>query len=164
MRGVTLAAIACCLACDPPSATVATGGSGDRLGVWVPDRGATLVSVSRSGLVVPTYTVVSDQESWRALWSLVWRDSVPPPSLPAIDFVLAAVVVASPGQGGGEGTVSIDSIVTYVAGAIGYVSEVRAGPTCPGGSVLAAPVHMAVVLDHPPVVRWDVRTSLAVCP
>lgn len=108
--------------------------------------------------------VVSDPSGWQELWALTWSDSLPPPPLPTIDFVLTSVVVAGLGQRAGQGlAISVDSIVMRVTGAVAYATEAQPSAHCVGATGSAAPVHMVHAPGHPPVVAWVLSTNRVGC-
>lgn len=157
---VLLAGLACA-----DSTPMGPGASSDRLGVWVPGPTATLFLAEDSGLDNPLLSVVSDRPTWQALWAEVWRDSLHPPPLPPVDFVLASVVVVGMGRRAGEGySVIIDSIVTKVSGAVLYASSVVPDSRCQRGAGESTPLHMVHTPGHPPIDDWRIGVLLQSCP
>ena len=54
----------------------------DRLGVWIPGPGATLLSTGASRLDNPTMAVVSSSAAWLDMWSRAWGGIAGSPALP----------------------------------------------------------------------------------
>jgi hypothetical protein len=153
-----LVATGCAEISQPPSQ-----GQGDRVGVWVPDRFATILRTSSSELANPTFAVVGDTLAWRDMWTRAWPQASAP-ALPAIDFVLYSVVVVGRGSPGGQGYgVEVDSIVMRTFSAEVFFTESLPGTGCPVASGSTAPVHMIRVIGHPPVTTWSTRTVAQDC-
>ncbi|MGE0353856.1 MAG: protease complex subunit PrcB family protein [Gemmatimonadales bacterium] len=162
-RALVLAALLAAPGCGPAS-HFQPPDDGDRLGVWAPDPGSTLLQTAQSSLTDPTLAVVSDTSTWRPLWTRAWPGPQAAPQLPTIDFVLTSVVVVGLGTRAGLGyTVTIDSIVTRTAGATLFATESKPGSHCDTGTGISSPVHMVHAPGHPPVIAWDVRTISVDC-
>ena len=136
----------------------------DRLGVWTPDPSATILRTTLSNLDNPTLALVSSSTAWDALWAQTWGGTQASPPLPAIDFVLSSVVVVGLGKRAGPGySVSIDSIVIHIAGAVLYATELGPGAHCDASSGSSAPVHMVHAPGHPPISNWRIGTVRRDC-
>jgi hypothetical protein len=143
-------------ACDDVT-RLAPQHTSDRLGVWVPEPGSTVLHTDQSKLGNPTLAIVSDPATWRALWTAAWGGMHAAPALPPVDFVLASVVVVGMGTRAGLGyAVTIDSIVAHTVGAVLYATETLPGAHCDISTSASAPVHMVHAPGHPPVVEWRV--------
>lgn len=163
MHRLILAVLVLATGCDE-AAPFEPQDSADRLGVWVPDPGATILHTSLSRLDDPTLTVVSYPAPWRALWTLAWGGTQASPALPAIDFVLSSVVVVGLGKRAGLGfSVTIDSIVVRTVGAVLYATESQPGARCDASTGTSAPVHMVHSPGHPPIIDWRVGTIRRDC-
>jgi len=126
--------------CDDPS-RVAPRNTDDRLGVWVPEPGATVLHTDQSKLHNPTLAIVSDAASWRTLWTQAWGSAQATPALPPVDFVLSSVVVVGTGKRAGLGySVIIDSIVVHTVGAVLYATETLPGAHCDITTAASAPI------------------------
>jgi hypothetical protein len=142
--------------CDDVS-RLAPRHTSDRLGVWVPEPGSTVLHTTQSKLSNPTLAVVSDAATWAALWTQAWGGMQAAPALPPVDFVLASVVVVGMGTRAGLGyAVTIDSIVAHTVGAVLHATETLPGAHCDISTSASAPVHMVHAPGHPPVVEWRV--------
>lgn len=129
----------------------------DRLGVWIPGPAATLLSTPHSGLTNPTLAVVSSPAAWLTLWTSAWDGIAGSPPLPAIDFVLTSVVVVGLGSRAGRThSVTIDSIVQHISGAVLYATEWQVAASCDLAPGSSAPLHMVHAPGHPPVRDWRV--------
>jgi hypothetical protein len=136
----------------------------DRLGVWIPGPGATLLSTPFSSLDNPTMAVVSSPAAWLDLWTRAWTGISGSPALPPIDFVLSSVVVLGLGSRAGRTfSVTIDSIVQHIPGAVLYATEWQVGASCDLAAGLSAPLHMVHAPGHPPVIDWRVGMARRNC-
>lgn len=150
------------LACGQPS-VLGPPDSSDRLGVWVPDGSATLLRTGHSGLEDPLLTVVSTRASWQTVWAQAWSGATAAPLLPAVDFVLASVVVVGLGRRTGDHTVTIDSIVTKISGAVLYGTAETLDSRCQAAVGHSTPVHMVLSPGHPPIVDWQLGHQVRSC-
>ena len=131
--------------------------AGDRLGVWIPGPDATLLSTPHSGLSNPTMAVVSSPAAWQTVWNSAWAGIAVSPALPAIDFVLSSVVVVGLGSRAGRThSVTIDSIVQHISGAVLYATEWQVAASCDPAPGPSAALHMVHAPGHPPVRDWRV--------
>ena len=137
----------------------------DRLGVWIPDPGATLLKSAQSSFQAPRHLLVEDRATWETLWAESWGGADKAPPLPQMDFVLASVVVVGTGKRAGPGiSITIDSIVTFTAGAVAYATDLQPDARCEALSGTSSPVHMAFMTGHPPVKDWRVSMAVQSCP
>ena len=165
-RYILLAGLVALLGCEQAAHFAPQDPSGDRLGSWAPDPGATILRSPLSSLDNPTLVVVSDSATWSALWSRTWAgDPQPQPGLPGMDFVLSSVVVVGLGRLPGPGyQVTIDSIVVHTGGAVLYATEGQPGSACSTAPGTSSPVHMVRSPGHPPVIDWHLTTMTDGCP
>ena len=164
LRVALLAALVLGTGCDPVS-HFEPQDPGDRLGSWTPDPSATILRTALTGLDNLTVTVVSDAETWRALWSQTWGNAQAMPNLPGVDFVLSSVIVVGLGTRPSLGySVTIDSVVVRTVGAVLYATETQPNPACPPATATSAPVHIVLSPGHPPVIDWHLQTIRGACP
>ena len=143
-------------ACTESSPLQSEAPSG-RLGVWIPGPGATLLNTPLSNLNNPTLAIVSSPAAWLDVWTRAWGGVAGSPELPPIDFVLSSVVVVGLGSRAGRTqSVTIDSIVQHIVGAVLYATEWQVGASCDLATGLSSPLHMVHAPGHPPVIDWRV--------
>jgi hypothetical protein len=165
LRTPALAVLLLAGGCTADSQDPGSGNTPDRLGVWVPEPGTTILQSEQSSLHVPTFAVVVDTGTWRSIWSRTWADVSSTPNLPFEDFVLTSVFVLGLGDRAGAGySVTIDSLVSYSSGQILYATEYKPVPPCPGPALLTAPVHMVRVPNHPPLMEHRISVVPRHCP
>ena len=166
--GPRIAALALLLligGCAADSESPSNGNTPDRLGVYVPDPGTTIIQSEQSSLHAPTFAVVVDTGTWRSIWTQTWAEDNSVPVLPFEDFVLTSVFVLGLGDRTGRGyAVNIDSLVTYTSGQILFATEFKPVPPCPGPEVITAPVHMVRVPNHPPLMEHRISVVPRHCP
>ena len=149
--------------CGGPSPS-APSSADDRLGVWTPQAGNTILLAAQSGLESPRRLMVEDRNTWQVLWTEAWEGTPNPPPLPFIDFVLASVVVIAAGPRGPDYAVSVDSVVVFTRGGVVFATESQPGTSCTVGSGTSSPVHMVHMPGHPPIMEWRVSTAVHLCP
>lgn len=115
-----------------------------------------------SGLREPLQRVVRDEGEWREVWSAIWRNHAPKPSLPTVDFAREMVVVAALGERPTGGYGILISSASEAAG--GLAIEVRAISlvgACGTTQALTQPVDAARVTrrDGPVVFKTITETQ-----
>lgn len=104
---------------------------GARLSVFVPDSSDHLFYRFDSGLTTPALFTVSHQAEWEAVWAQVASPYRPPPALPDVNFTAKRVLVAASGAHGTCGfVILIDSVVSYEAAEVAYVTMLEPGNQC----------------------------------
>lgn len=148
VRIAPLASLALALGCQ--NASQPPLNLGLRQAVWIPDAAATLAYEYYSGFGQPVRLAVADTSTWENVWAQLYRGRQPQPPLPAVDFKVERVVVASlGGRSSGGYAIGIDSVVTYELGTVVYLTGTAPGSGCGVTLAITQPVH-AVRVSPPP--------------
>lgn len=113
----------------------------------------TLYASTVSGLYERKRAVLTDQETFSAVWDQVHDNHVPTPEAPEVDFEDSMVIVASMGgRPSGGYVIRIEGIARVGDDLRVELSETSPGKTCGTISMITAPVVMVQV----PKVEGDV--------
>jgi hypothetical protein len=89
-------------------------------------------------------SIVRDASGWREIWTAIWRNHSPEPTLPSIDFAREMIVVAAMGtRPTGGFSVLIDSAFEGPSGITIHIRSISPGPGCAVTLAVTQPVDIA---------------------
>jgi len=160
---LTLLALLGVAGCGAP--TILPGLAVKRIDAWAAPPEATVLQLDTSQFVDLTEREVGDPGAWSVAWSQAWPATGAAPAPPAIDFVLASVLVMGLGRRPTTGyDVTIDSVVEFTSGDVLFATEHQPGPGCPVAQTPTAPVDMVVIASHPLIGEWRLYPVVRDCP
>ena len=117
-----------------------------------------------SGFDQPRQFVVRDANAWQQTWADIWRNHVPPPPLPSIDFESEMVVVAALGtRPSGGFSVFIDSASAGPEGVVVRVRALSPGSNCAVTLAVTQPVDVARAPRRDGAVEFTERHEIQDC-
>jgi hypothetical protein len=117
-----------------------------------------------SGFDEPRHFVVRDANAWQQTWTELWRNHVPLPPLPAINFEREMVVVAALGtRPSGGFSVFIDSASAGPDGVVVRVRALSPGSDCAVTLAVTQPVDVARVPRRDGSVAFTERHEIQNC-
>lgn len=118
-----------------------------------------------SGLEAPARRVIRDAESWREVWTAIWRRHSPELPLPAVDFASEMVIVAALGQRATGGySIFIDSAEQTATGITVTIRSSSPGARCGVTGALSQPVDIARLPRTDGAVQFRERQETVDCP
>lgn len=117
-----------------------------------------------SGFDEPRQFVVRDAAAWQQTWAELWRNNVPAPPLPAVDFASEMIVVAALGtRPTGGYSIFVDSASEGPEGVAVRVRAVSPGSGCAVTLAVTQPVDVARVPRRDGAVVFSQRNEVQDC-
>jgi hypothetical protein len=117
-----------------------------------------------SGLVVAADQVVTDEATWRAVWTQAIGSRRPAPAPPAVDFTRESVLVAAAGRRATGGvSIAVQMVRAAGNGLLAQVLITEPGRGCIRTQALSAPVDMLIVSRPQVAVRFVRETRVRDC-
>jgi protease stability complex PrcB-like protein len=162
----TVVAIALSLGCQDASSPAAEWTAfGSRTSVSQPDSSAVIVHEYYSGLVDAADLVISDSQTWAAMWARLNAGRQPPPPLPAVDFLTERVILVALGQRNSGGyDIRVDSVVHFERGSVTYVTATAPGSRCGVTGALTQPVDVRRLSSRVGPMAFQQRDVVRDCP
>ena len=121
---------------------------------------------STSALRTAQRTVISDDTSWRAAWTMLWENAASAPPLPAVDFAREMIVLAALGERptGGYQILLDSAVTTGEKSVVIHVRTVSPGARCGLYQALTQPVDIARLPRLQRAITFRDHAVVAECP